>query len=264
MMRHKTLLWSAVCISVLCLQALTCQAKVLGWKIDMLIDGKPATIYAHETWGVKTIMERGHMISRLDRQQMIYVNPNNNTHAVMPHMDRSKLKAMQGGSMPQTMQNLPPDVREHIMRSLSQSQEDMKHMSPQDRARAQQALQRQMRMLGMQQPPKTIAYKSTKDRKKINGFNTWKVVKYENGQPTEEMWVAKVKDWQRMAKVFEHAFPNQNKEDRIPYEQIGGVPILTDGSEVKRITPTSLTEKDFLPPKNSRQVDPMEIMDPTQ
>lgn len=204
------------------------------------------------------------MISRLDRQQMIYVNPNNNTHAVMPRMDRSKLKAMQGGSMPQTMQNLPPDVREHIMRSLSQSQEDMKHMSPQDRARAQQALQRQMRMLGMQQPSKTIAYKSTKDRKKINGFNTWKVVKYENGQPTEEMWVAKVKDWQRMAKVFEHAFSNQNKEDRIPYEKIGGVPIFTDDSEIKRITPTSLTEKDFLPPKNSRQVDPMEIMDPTQ
>ena len=202
------------------------------------------------------------VVTRLGEYGECSVEPTHNTHTVMPWAEVKQHQQMANDMQAQAMQNLPPHVREQMMQSITAAQQQMQSMSPQERAQAQQMLQRQMGLAGTPPPPKQIEYKPTTARKQINGYDTQRVVKYVDGQATEELWVAKVKDWQRLAKAFEQAFQHQDAAHRIPYEQVGGIPIKTATAEVHSITAATLTENDFLPAATSRPGPAMPMLAP--
>lgn len=247
-MRSKMLLGSALSIGVFWLGLVTTTAHAAdAWRIKSRNNGMPMTVTVHKQWGA--VMRRGgmpgYMISRPDRKQMIQVR-NDGTHLVMPWPDKAQRQAMQS--------RIPPAMREQLRKNMP-SPEALAKMPPQERQRYIE----QQRMLGMAPPPAKVEYKADGTKQTINGFRARKVIKYEDGKPVDELWVAAVKDWRHIAAAFERAFPQGDQTEKIPFKQLGGIPVKTNSITITTIAPIAAKQQDFLPPPGSKELNPSQM-----
>jgi hypothetical protein len=252
-MRVKMLVGKVLCMGVLWLGFAAAAAHAAdAWRIESTNNGIPMTVTVHKQWGA--VMRRGgmpgYMISRPDSKQMIQVR-HDGTHLVMPWPDKAQREAMQ--------RRIPPAVLEQLQKTMP-SPEALAQMSPQQRRQYVE----QQRMLGLTPPPAKVEYKEQGTTQTINGFRARKVIKYEDGEPVDELWVAAVKDWQHIAEAFERAFPQDLENEKIPFKQLRGIPVKTNSITITSIVPTSAVQHDFRPPPGSKEISPAQMYQPQQ
>jgi hypothetical protein len=265
--RRMNVLWSLMLISLLGLTGLTGQAYATGWVITMQTAKGPTILYLDETLGAKMSMQTQsemYMISRADQQRLYQVNATKGTYMVMSWDKVRYHRKMATMPMQERLKRLPPEQRTAMEQRLAKLRQQMQHMPPEQRARFEKMLQQHTGTETTPEPDK-ITYQKTGREQTINGFKTWQVIKYKNGQKDQELWVAAVEDWQRIGSTWKNALQAlQGDKDDFSFEEAGGLPIrMIDGqniTELRSITERSFASSDFSPPQGARQISLQEMM----
>lgn len=266
-MQRLLLLWIIALVGLLSLGYWN-STHAASWVITMRTSQGVTTFFVDERLGAKMVIDSQPgmvMISRTDQQRVYQVDETQGIYTAMDWMELRKHRQSASIMMQNMMQNLTPEQRAAMQQHMAQLRQQMQHMPPEQRAQMEKMMQQhQGGALGTPPTaPAQVDYHKTGKSQTINGFNTWQVIKYKHGRQEQELWVAAVQDWRRIAEVWKHAFqPINEDQEAFAFEQIGGLPIRMIGqdvTEVLNITSATLTPADLSPPKNARQVRPMEI-----
>jgi hypothetical protein len=266
-MQRLLLLWIIALVGLLSLSYRD-QAHAASWVITMRNSQGVTTFSVDERLGAKMVIDSQPgvvIISRTDQQRVYQVDETQGIYTAMDWMELRNHRQKASLMMQNMMQNLTPEQRAAMQQHMAQLRQQMQHMPPEQRAQMERMMQQYRGGAPGTTPasPVKIDYYKTGKHQTINGFNTWQVIKYKNGRQDQELWVAAVQDWQRIAQAWKHAFQAINEDqEAFAFAQIGGLPIRMIGQDVTNvlsIASTTLTPADLSPSKNARQVKPMEI-----
>lgn len=262
-MQRLLVLWFIGLVAPMSLAALH-QTHAASWTITMRNSDGVTTFSVDERLGAKMAIDSRPgmvMISRIDQQRLYQVDERQGVYMATDWVEVQKYR--QRASL--MMQNLTPEQRAAMQQHIAQLRQQMPHMPPEQRAQIERMMQQYRSGASGTTPasPVKIDYYKTGKQQIINGFNTWQVIKYKNGRQDQELWVAAVQDWQRIAQAWKNAFQSINEDqEAFAFAEIGGLPIRMIGqgiTEVLSIASTTLTPADLSPPNNARQVRPMEM-----
>ena len=212
------------CATLIAVSLLSQAAHAESWQMVMKNkDGSMSWIVDEKLGVLMSISSQPNieMLLRTDLKQTIYVNRKRGMHAVQ------RWGAANSGGV-DIFGGMTKEQRERAERGLAEAREKLKNLPPEARKLAEGVLAGKIKGALPGKSAAVITYKDTGMKKKIGKFQTTRVIKLANGPPTgDQLWVARIKDWERIAKVLDYAYKNskQTPNQDLAFSQLKGIPI---------------------------------------
>lgn len=263
--RHRVLVAIILWLSLICFPI---DSFAKSWEVVMISDGEKVVWWLDEELGAKVSvpqMPNVEMIVRFDLQKNIWLHRRKRIHAVQDWGT---------GEGARMNWQLSPEQQAQIDAAKQNIQQQLQDAPPEAQAYAEQFLKGKLDAIpGQNAQPVRKEYRNTEKTMDVNGQKTWGVEEMVEGQPTGRIfWVAKVDDWESIARVLETATNQMDtalsparQEDRIPFTELGGLPLRIDEpdrafSEVVSIKQGKLTKAQMSPGRKSRETALMQFM----